>query len=142
MRVLIALLILTACSAPLRQEPPPADWGAFRAPDDRPRRSPEECAALIAANPQHFDTASASGPAMVSSMQPTQVGRVPQKSRLSFVVSAEGQADTNSIVFANRVSEAWKASVRRALAQSLFLPALIDQCPVPRRTEMTYEFQE
>jgi hypothetical protein len=79
---------------------------------------------------------------MVSAMQPKQVGRVPQKSALSFVVSAEGRADTSSIVFTDRVSEAWKASVRRAISQSLFLPALVDQCPVPRRTEMTYEFQE
>jgi hypothetical protein len=52
----------------------------------------------------------------------------------------EGHADTTSVVFHKRVSEAWKASVRRALSQSLFVPALVDQCPVPIRIEMTYEF--
>jgi hypothetical protein len=79
---------------------------------------------------------------MVSSITPEPVGRRPQKSVLTFLVSAEGRADTTSIVFRDPVSDAWKASLRRALSRSLFLPALVDQCPVPRRTEMTYEFPE
>jgi hypothetical protein len=141
MRLPIALVILGACATAPQPAPPPVDWAAFRAPDDRPRRSPEECAALIAASPQYFDTASASGPAMLSGMLVTrQPGDFAQKSALSFVVSVEGRADTTSVVFHKRVSEAWKASVRRALSRSLFVPALVDQCPVPRRMEMTYEF--
>ena len=140
MRVPIAVLILTACAPAPQRVPPPVDWDAFRAPDNRPRRLPEECVALIAADPLRFDTAAALGPELVSADRPEPVARRPQHSVFTVPVSIEGRADTSAILFKDNVSDAWKASVRRAISRSLFRPALVDRCPVPRQIELTFGF--